>query len=119
MCKNTLNSMKKIFFLLFFIVSSTYAKDTKGIRFTEGTWADILNEAKAQQKLIFVDIYTTWCGPCKTMANRVFTDAGVGEKFNASFVNFKIDAEKGEGIVLANKYILSFYKCEWRTGAPG
>lgn len=119
MCKNTLNSMKKILCLLFFIVSVASAKDTKGIRFTEGTWADILNEAKTQQKLIFVDIYTTWCGPCKTMANRVFTDAAVGEKFNASFINFKIDAEKGEGITLAKKYLITAYPSYLFINADG
>lgn len=101
--------MKKIVYFLFLFATAVNAKDTKGIRFTEGTWAQILTEAKTQQKLIFVDIYTTWCGPCKVMDKNVFTNNAVGEKFNASFINYKIDAEKGEGIGLAKKYIISAY----------
>ena len=88
-------AMKKILYLLLWVPFASYANDTDGIRFTEGTWAQILSEAKNQQKLIFVDMYTTWCGPCKAMDKHVFTNAGVGDKFNAAFINYKIDAEKG------------------------
>lgn len=107
MCKITLKAMKKLFYLLLCIAFSSYANDTKGIRFTEGTWDQILSEAKNQHKLIFIDIYTTWCGPCKAMENNVFTNAEVAEKFNTSFVNYKIDAEKGEGITLKKKYTIT------------
>ncbi|GAB3518754.1 thioredoxin family protein [Emticicia fontis] len=99
--------MKKLLYLLVCIAFSGYGHDTKGIRFTEGTWEQILSEAKAQQKLIFVDIYTTWCGPCKAMENNVFTNAEVADKFNTSFINYKIDAEKGEGITLKKKYTIT------------
>jgi thioredoxin-related protein len=99
--------MKKKLYFLFLIVTTVNAKDIKGITFTEGTWAQILNEAKTQNKLIFVDIYTTWCGPCKAMDKNVFTNTEVGEKFNGSFINYKIDAEKGEGIMLKKKYAIT------------
>ena len=49
-------------------------------------------------------MYAVWCGPCKAMAKNVFTQAIVADKFNASFVNYMLDAEKGEGVVLAAKY---------------
>jgi thioredoxin-related protein len=109
MFKKLLKAMKKILYLLICIAFSGYANDTKGITFTEGTWAQVLNEAKTQHKLIFVDIYTTWCAPCRVMDKNVFTNTEVGEKFNASFINYKIDAEKGEGNMLARKYTISGY----------
>ncbi len=81
----------------------------QGIQFLEGSWNDALSKAQNSNKLIFVDVYTTWCGPCKAMAKDVFPDPQVSEKFNAQFVNFKIDAEKGEGIDLAKKYQVEAY----------
>jgi thiol-disulfide isomerase/thioredoxin len=101
--------MNKILYLLIILSFSSYASDNKGIEFKEGSWSEILNEAKKQNKLIFIDIYTTWCGPCKMMSAKVFTVNIIGEKFNESFVNFKIDAEKGEGIELAKKYAIAAY----------
>lgn len=82
---------------------------SQGIKFEEGTWAEAVAKAKTENKPIFVDLYATWCGPCKVMAKNVFTDKNVGDKFNASFVNYKIDAEKGEGLTLAKKYKITGY----------
>lgn len=101
--------MNKLLYLLIILSFSSYAADDKGIKFAEGSWANILSEAKKQNKLIFIDIYTTWCGPCKIMSAKVFTDPTVGEKFNESFINYKIDAEKGEGIELAKNYAITAY----------
>lgn len=101
--------MNKILYFLIMLSFSSYATDDKGIRFTQGSWSEILNEAKKQNKLIFIDIYTTWCGPCKMMSAKVFTENSVGEKFNESFINYKIDAEKGEGVELAKTYAIAAY----------
>lgn len=35
-----------------------------GIQFIEANWNKALEEAKKQNKLIFLDAYATWCGPC-------------------------------------------------------
>lgn len=80
-----------------------------GIKFNEGQWNDLLAKAKAQNALIFVDAYTTWCGPCKMMASQVFTQKEVGDFYNAKFINAKIDMEKGEGIELAQRYSVMAY----------
>lgn len=83
--------------------------EPSGIKFFTGSWKDVLAEAKRQNKPVFVDIYTTWCGPCKLMAKQAFPDAKVGEKFNANFISYQIDAEKGEGITVARKYAVDAY----------
>nr|WP_299422012.1 thioredoxin domain-containing protein [uncultured Emticicia sp.] len=101
--------MNKILYILIMLPFLSYAIDDKGIKFKEGSWSEILNEAKKQNKLVFVDIYTTWCGPCKMMSTKIFTVNIVGEKYNESFVNYKIDAEKGEGIELAKMYAITAY----------
>jgi thiol:disulfide interchange protein len=75
-----------------------------GISFIEGDWKKALAKAKAEKKLIFVDAYATWCGPCKKLQNEVFPDASVGSFFNKNFINITIDVEKGQGVEFAQKY---------------
>jgi len=96
--------MKKIFliFLTVFIALCAFAND--GIQFTNGTWKEILSKAKVENNLVFIDVYTCWCGPCKMMAAETFPQKKVGDVFNANFINYKIDAEKGEGIAIAQKF---------------
>ena len=81
----------------------------QGIVFETGTFAEVLAKAKAEDKLVFVDFYTDWCGPCKKMTSDVFTRDNVGALFNASFISYKIDAEKGEGPEIAKKYGVTAY----------
>ncbi len=80
-----------------------------GIQFEHSSWSDILAKAKKENKIVFVDAYTTWCGPCKWMAANAFPDKAVGDFFNSTFINAKIDMEKGEGIEMAKKYAVRAY----------
>ena len=79
---------------------TTKKKADKGIEFYEGNFNDALAKAKYENKIIFMDAYASWCGPCKKMAANVFTDEKAGEYFNANFVNLKMDMEKGKGLKL-------------------
>jgi thiol:disulfide interchange protein len=89
--------------------TSTAPADSKGINFFQGTWNEALAAAKKEKKLIFVDAYAVWCGPCKFMSNNVFPDAAVGEYFNKNFISYKFDMEKGEGPEFSNKYKVTAY----------
>ncbi|HEY0111013.1 MAG TPA: thioredoxin domain-containing protein [Fibrella sp.] len=91
--------------------SFTPANDEKGagIQFTSARWTDILKKAKAENKVIFLDAYASWCGPCKMLQKNVFTQKSVGEYFNKRFINVKMDMEKGEGPSLAQVYPLEAY----------
>ena len=81
----------------------------QGILFKEGNWKEIQEMARQENKPIFLDVYTSWCGPCKLMAKTIFPKAEVGDYFNTHFINYKIDAEKGEGIEIAKKYKVNSY----------
>ena len=102
--------MKKWLILLtfaFLMGSNTYAQS--GIQFTQGTWKELLTKASKEHKLIFMDAYAEWCGPCKKMSKDVFTQKEAGEFFNAKFVNVKMDMEKGEGIGLSSDFGIMAY----------
>lgn len=102
--------MRTIFFLIFSfsLMPLVWASD-EGIIFFEGTLADAQEKAAQERKLIFMDAYTSWCGPCKQMSRNVFTDAEVGAFFNKHFINIKVDMEKGEGPRLAGRYRVNSY----------
>lgn len=86
----------------------TNAQQT-GIKFEKADWASLLDEAQSSGELIFVDAYTTWCGPCIMMSRDIFTDQSVGRFYNGHFINTKIDMEAGEGVQLARKYKVEAY----------
>lgn len=94
--------MKKITAL--FLLVATFMVYGQGMKFEETNFKTLLAQAKKENKIIFVDAYASWCGPCKLMAKNIFTKPAVGDYYNANFINTKIDMEKGEGIELAKKY---------------
>ncbi len=82
----------------------------QGISFVETTtWQKAIKKAKAENKLIFMDAYTTWCGPCKMLEKRVFTLKEMGDFYNKNFINVRVDMESGEGPALANIYTVNAY----------
>lgn len=83
--------------------------DATGIEFFHGTFAEAQAKANKENKLIFMDAYTSWCAPCRFMASNVFTDQSVGEYYNAHFINMKVDMEKGEGVDLSRRYSVMAY----------
>ncbi|RYY98711.1 MAG: DUF255 domain-containing protein [Chitinophagaceae bacterium] len=97
--------------LLFaFLLLLSGAAGATGIDFVhDKAWKDVLAEAKAKNKIIFLDAYATWCGPCKYLQQNVFTDGGVGSFYNDRFINVKMDMEAGEGPALAQQLGVSAY----------
>ncbi|NOU62073.1 thioredoxin fold domain-containing protein [Marinifilum caeruleilacunae] len=77
---------------------------SQGIEFEHLSFNEALAKAKAENKMLFMDCYTVWCGPCKALSKNVFPQKEVGEYYNANFVNLKMDMEKGEGPELLKKY---------------
>ena len=75
-----------------------------GIAFEESSFQKMLDKARSEDKLVFLDCYTAWCGPCRMMSSTVFTRKDVGDYFNVHLVCGKMDMEKGEGPDLAKRY---------------
>lgn len=100
--------MKKIILFLFLVISTAlFSQD--GIKFGKQSFAQTLEQAKKENKLIFLDAFASWCGPCKLLDKNVFPKKEVGDYFNANFLNLHIDMEKGEGIEIAKKYSIYSY----------
>ena len=87
--------MKTILTAIICLALFTANAQNKGIKFQNGlTWTQVKQKAKAENKYIFVDCYTTWCVPCKVMANDVFPQPEVSSFFNDKFVNVALQFDE-------------------------
>ncbi len=84
-------------------------ENSSGLTFFEGSWSEALGKAKAENKLIFLEIHASWCGSCRRLKENTFTDREAGDLYNANFINKAFDGEKGEGKVLARTYGIRAY----------
>ncbi len=81
----------------------------QGIYFQAENWEEAVAQAKVENKLIFLDAYTTWCAPCKVMDEYVFTHELGGDLHNTNFINLKMDMEKGIGPLFLSRYDIKSY----------
>jgi uncharacterized protein YyaL (SSP411 family) len=79
------------------------------VLFESLTWSEVLKKSEKENKIIFLDAYTSLCSPCKRMEKEVFTNDTVGKFYNDNFINFRMDMEKGDGIEISKKYNVEFY----------
>ena len=93
-------------FTLFHFVSA----QNEGIRFEKPEWKQVVRKASKEKKLIFVDCYTSWCGPCKELAKNIFPQKAVGDFYNRHFVSTKVDMDKDAmAAVLKKKFTPAAY----------
>lgn len=100
--------------IVFALIASSFVwvpvnDEETGINFETLSFEEAIEKAKKENKLIFLDAYAVWCGPCKIMDRTTFKNEKVGEIFNENFINLKIDMEKGEGPVIGRRYQVRAY----------
>jgi len=87
--------MKKLLTItLLLLTTLSFAQQSTGIQFVHKlSWEQIKAKARAENRYIFLDAYTTWCGPCKQMARDIFPLKEVGDFYNANFLNVKVQID--------------------------
>lgn len=96
--------MKRVVLIALFALCGAFAAEAQ-TRFADLTFKQALERAAAEEKLLFVDLYATWCGPCQQMTRVVFPQQEVGDYMNEHFVAVKYDIEKNpDGKELKRRY---------------
>lgn len=80
---------------------------------------EALQKAGKENKKVYLHAYTSWCGYCKKMDRKVYTDSQVASVMNREFVNIRINMEKGEGPMLAARYGVNVYPTLFILNADG
>lgn len=119
--------MKNILLMILFLgsmilITAGWTADPKNdtsIQFMKGNWQEISKKAREENKLIFIDVYATWCGPCKMLKKTTFTDKEVGEFFNSNFINVAFDGETDEGQLIMQRYGIRSYPTMLFVSADG
>lgn len=102
------------------ILDSYLKYDLKnGVNFEELSYENVLQASSKSGKLVFIDFYTDWCGPCKAMTQDVFPTEVVGKYFNTNLHAIKINAEKGDGVSISKKYKINAYPTMLVVDASG
>src|SRR5438094_1157866 len=97
--------MKKLTIFIFVIVISVTSAYSQ-IHFEQLSWQQALGKARQENKMIFIDVYATWCTYCRQMDANIFSLPEVGDYHNEHFINLKYDVLKGDGIAIRNSYRL-------------
>jgi len=117
--------MKKRLYILSLVIVALPLMLQAQVKFIEVRTMDEMEAAQKkasdQQLMLFVDVYATWCGPCKLMDSEVYTDPDVAEYMNANFVCVRMDGETDYGRIYAAAQELQGYPCMFifsRNGEP-
>lgn len=100
--------MLKLSFLTLFIFITSYSLGS-GIQFQSLSYNQAVEMAKKTNKLIFIDVFATWCGPCKHLSKNIFPDETLGTYMNSHFISIKLDGEIGDGSVLMERFDLDAF----------
>lgn len=110
--------LKKVILLPFIIILLSTCSDDRDLIF-KGTYSEALEYAGQNNKYLFIDFYTKWCGTCKIFDSFINTERSFREYLNKNFVFLKVNAEEKEGIVLKNRYFVNGYPTFLITDSRG
>lgn len=79
--------------LFLFVVTTGFSQEINWM-----TMDEALAAQKKEPRKIFMDAYTTWCGPCKMMDKNTFTNPGVIDYLNKNYYAVKFNAEGEESV---------------------
>lgn len=105
--------LRVIFISLFVLLSGAGFCQTESTGdhdlFFPGTYDEVLEQAKAHDKPVFIFAHTDWCGYCKKFRNYTLADSQIRESLKKNFINIQINMESEDGIRIARRYLINAY----------
>ena len=92
--------MKKyLFYALMAVASVGWAQENQDTPVNWMSFEQAVEKSKTEKRMIFIDVYTDWCGWCKVMDKNTFSEANVAKLLNEKFYAVKLDAEQTKDVV--------------------
>ncbi len=101
--QNTLNIMIQYIFksLLVLLITLSLSNSISAQQKLSVKWytiEEVQELVKKEPRKIYIDMYTDWCGWCKVMDQKTFTDEKIADQLNSNFYAVKFDAEGKESV---------------------
>jgi thiol-disulfide isomerase/thioredoxin len=100
------------------VMARLSAEDHGKLNWFQGSFEEALAQAKASNKLVFIDFWTTWCGWCKRLNKDTFSDDTVVAEMK-DIICLSIDAESKTGRPIAERFRLKGYPALILLAADG
>lgn len=98
------NQLLKVLFVAFIIISLNHNASAQEKQLVKWYSMEEVQElVKKEPRKIYIDMYTDWCGWCKVMDKKTFTDQSVANQLNTKFYAVKFDAEGKESVVFRDQ----------------
>ncbi len=94
--------MRRILILILLFNCKLYCQENSptvgnGVYWTNGlTWTEVKEKAQIEGKYIFVEMFATWCKPCKKMDIDVYPTILAGQALNRDFISVKIQIDSNQ-----------------------
>lgn len=86
------NVKSTLIFSVFFVPALMFGQKTVEIRWL--TLSQAMDSVKVKPKKVMVDFYTDWCGWCKHLDAKTFSDSRIAQYVNEKYYAVKFNAEK-------------------------
>lgn len=100
--------MRQITLLSIYLITSSFGF-AQGLTIVEQDFDKARKIAEKENKLLFLDFYTTWCAPCKKLDKLIFQNDSLSKKLGKDFVLLRYDAEKDKEHHLSKKHHVNSY----------
>jgi thioredoxin 1 len=80
------------------------AQKKTGLQVYQGSYDNMLREAKKQNKKVLLDFYASWCAPCQKLDKETFADQDFAQFANQNVIVYKVNIETFDGMEIVEKY---------------
>lgn len=107
--------MKKTLFIALFAVIGLGATAQEKIQWM--SFEQAVERCAKEPKMVFIDVYTDWCGWCKRMDQTTFVNPVIAKYMNEHFYAVKFDAERQDTISFQGHQFAGAMRPDGRKGS--